>query len=62
MSRADSDPEFESEVARLKLLPKAIQRQIVEIYAAPAKNPNLTTEERKAARRRSNRLRKALKL
>jgi hypothetical protein len=61
MSRAASDPEFEAEVKRLKLLPKAVQRQIVAIYAAPGNNPNLTDEERKEARRRAGRLRKALK-
>jgi hypothetical protein len=54
MGGAESNPEFEAEVKRLKLLPKAIQRQIVAIYAEPAKNPNLTDEERKEARRRAD--------
>ena len=45
--------EDRAEAKRLKLLPKAEQREIVEMVRAVADNPKIPEADRKEARRRS---------
>jgi hypothetical protein len=54
--------EDQAEAKRLKLLPKAEQRQIVELIRSPADNPKVPDADRKEARRRAKALAELLRL
>lgn len=59
MSTRDEDRD---EAARLKLLPRQLQREIVETIRSPADDPEVSAENRREARRRANALEKLLNL
>ncbi len=48
--------EDRAEVERLRLLPRAEQRQIVEMVRSVAENPKVAAADRKEARRRAKAL------
>lgn len=50
------------EAARLSLLPRAVQREVVAIIGAPADDPRVKLADRQEARRRSAALIKLLKM
>jgi len=54
--------EDRAEAKRLKLLPKAEQREIVEMVRAVADNPKIPEADRKEARRRGKALAELLRL
>jgi hypothetical protein len=54
--------EDRAEAARLKLLPRGEQRQIVELIRAVADNPKASDADRKEARTRAKALEKLLRL
>jgi hypothetical protein len=54
------EDEWKEEAERLKALPREVQLQILSIYREPADNPNLSREDRRAARERVAALEKLL--
>ena len=56
------DEEDRQEAKRLKQLPRAEQRAIVELIGSPALDPNVSEADRKEARRRARTLTRLLKL
>lgn len=56
------DEEDRAEAERLKQLPRAEQRAIVELIGSPALDPKVSEENRKEARRRARALTRLLKL
>jgi hypothetical protein len=59
---ADRESEYKAEAERLKLLPRAEQRAIVELIGAPARDPKVSKANRDEARRRARALARLLKL
>jgi hypothetical protein len=54
--------EDRDEAERLKLLPRQLQREIVETIQSPADDPEVSVENRREARRRAKALETLLKL
>jgi hypothetical protein len=54
--------EDRAEAKRLRLLPRAEQRKIVELIRSPADNPKLPEADRREARRRAKALAELLRL
>jgi hypothetical protein len=60
--KAEQEREYREEAERLKQLPRAEQRAIVELIGSPARDPEVSEENRKEARRRASALSRLLKL
>ena len=58
----EKEQEYRDEAERLKQLPRAEQRAIVELIGSPARDPKVSEANRLEARRRANALEKLLKL
>ena len=58
----EATDEDRAEAARLALLPKALQREAVEMIRSPADDPDVSAEDRAEATRRANALRALLRL
>ncbi len=58
----DKEQEYRDEAERLKQLPRAEQRQIVELIGSPARDPKVSQANRLEARRRSRALARLLKI
>lgn len=59
---AEREQEYRDEAERLKQLPRAEQRAIVELIGSPARDPKVSEANRLEARRRSRALARLLKL
>jgi hypothetical protein len=59
MKASDED---QAEAKRLALLPKALQREAVELIGSPANDPNVPAEDRAEATRRAKALQELLRL
>lgn len=58
----EKEQEYREEAERLKQLPRAEQRAIVELIGSPARDPKVSEANRLEARRRSRALAQLLKI
>ena len=58
----EKEQEYREEAERLKQLPRAEQRAIVELIGSPARDPKVSEANRAEARRRSRALARLLKI
>ena len=58
----EKEQEYRDEAERLKQLPRAEKRQIVELIGSPARDPKVSEANRLEARRRSRALARLLKI
>jgi hypothetical protein len=59
---AEKEREYREEAERLRQLPRAEQRAVVELIGSPARDPKVSKANREEARRRARALARLLKL